>query len=67
MRITIMPQQQSAIIILYVQVYDVCMDENRALQSYEEAEVDEDPLVVLRCGHVLPMTSVDGYMELGKA
>ena len=54
-------------IIGWQQAYDIIMDENRALRSFEEAEVTEDPLVVLRCGHVLPMTSMDGYLELHHA
>ena len=40
------------------------MDENKAVRKYSEQEVTEDPLLVLACGHVLPMTSMDGYMEL---
>lgn len=46
------------------------MDENKALRSFTEAEVSEDPLIVLDCGrhsHVLPMTSLDGHVELHKA
>ena len=49
------------------QAYDIIMDENKALRSFQEAEVTEDPLIVLRCGHVLPMTSMDGYLELQHA
>lgn len=43
------------------------MDENRALRDYKEQEVTEDPLLVLTCGHVLPMSSLDGYMSLDAA
>ena len=43
------------------------MDENRSLRMYEEKDISEDPLVFLGCGHVLPMTSMDGHMELRKA
>lgn len=43
------------------------MDENKALRSFTEAEVSEHPLIVLGCGHVLPMTSLDGHVELHKA
>ena len=49
------------------QAYDIIMDENKALRDFEDAEVAEDPLVILACGHVLPMTSMDGYLELHKA
>ena len=43
------------------------MDENKPLRTYAEEEVSEDPLVVLSCGHVLPMSSMDGFLELHKA
>lgn len=43
------------------------MDENRSVRDYKEEEVTEDPLFVLACGHVLPMSSMDGFMELHKA
>ena len=43
------------------------MDENKPLRTYAEEEVSEDPLVVLGCGHVLPMSSMDGLLELHKA
>lgn len=43
------------------------MDGNKAVRKYSEQEVTEDPLLVLACGHVLPMTSMDGYMELRSA
>lgn len=50
-----------------MQAYHIIMDENKALRSFTEAEVSEDPVVVLGCGHVLPMTSLDGHVELRKA
>lgn len=43
------------------------MDENKAVRDYTQQDVTEDPLIVLGCGHVLPMTSMDGYMELQRA
>ena len=43
------------------------MDENKALRDFEDAEVADDPLVILACCHVLPMTSMDGHLELHKA
>ena len=43
------------------------MDENRTLRDFDKGEVTGDPLIVLACGHVLPMTSMDGYLELHKA
>ena len=43
------------------------MDENKPLRRYSEEEVSEDPLVVLTCGHVLPMSSMDGHLELHEA
>ena len=50
-----------------MQAYDCIMMENKPLRSYEEAEVSEDPLIMLGCGHVLPMSSTDGLVELEKA
>ncbi|KAL0023606.1 hypothetical protein WJX77_006297 [Trebouxia sp. C0004] len=47
--------------------YDIIMDENRTLRDYDKGEVTENPLIVLACGHVLPMTSMDGYLELHRA
>ena len=40
------------------------MDENTALRSFKEDDVAEDPLLVLRCGHVLTRSTMDGYLEL---
>ncbi len=51
----------------FEQAYDIIMDENRTLRDYDKGEVTEDPLIVLSCGHVLPMTSMDGYLELHRA
>ncbi len=42
------------------------MHSNKALREYEEEEVSADPLLVLECGHVLPMSSMDGFLELDK-
>ena len=50
-----------------MQAYDCIMMENKPLRSYKEAEVSEDPLIILGCGHVLPMSSMDGLVELEKA
>ena len=51
----------------FEQAYDIIMDENRTLRDYDKGEVTEGPLIVLSCGHVLPMTSMDGYLELHRA
>ncbi len=40
------------------------MYEDRSLRSYTDEELGEDPLVVLSCGHVFPMSSMDGHLEL---
>lgn len=53
--------------LLFEQAYDIIMHENRTLRTYDKGEVTEDPLIVLACGHVLPMTSMDGHLELHKA
>ena len=47
------------------QVKDLIMLEDRPLRSYTDEELGEDPLVVLSCGHVFPMSSMDGHLELG--
>ncbi|KAF9203483.1 hypothetical protein BGZ49_006383 [Haplosporangium sp. Z 27] len=33
-------------------------------QSLSEIDVDEDPILVLACGHILTMTSLDGMMDM---
>ncbi|KAF9106328.1 hypothetical protein BGX27_009209 [Mortierella sp. AM989] len=33
-------------------------------QSLSDVDVDEDPIIVLACGHALTMTSLDGMMEM---
>ena len=35
--------------------------------KYGDVDLDEDPVVVLPCGHLLTMQSMDGHMELAKA
>lgn len=50
-----------------MQAYDIIMAENKYLSAFDEDEVSQDPLIILSCGHVLPMTSMDGYLELHKA
>ena len=54
------------LICIASQAYDIIMDENKPLRNYTEAELSEDPLIVLHCGHVLPMTSLLGHLELHK-
>lgn len=45
-------------------VYDAIMHENKALQEYTNEEVETDPLVFLNCGHVYPMSTLDGLLQL---
>jgi hypothetical protein len=47
-----------------VMVYDAIMHENKALQEYTNEEVETDPLVFLNCGHVYPMSTLDGLLQL---
>ena len=49
------------------QVYDVYEDSSRPLRQYSEQEVAADPLIILSCGHVLPMSSMDGFLDLERA
>lgn len=34
--------------------------------TFQEANPDKDPLVVLPCGHVFTMSTMDGHLELGE-
>ncbi|MCJ1396115.1 hypothetical protein MMC18_009004 [Xylographa bjoerkii] len=34
--------------------------------TYQEINLDEDPVVVPRCGHVITMSSLDGHMAMSK-
>lgn len=47
------------------EVYDAVMDENKVLADFTAEEPREDPLLFLRCGHVFPMSTMDGTLELG--
>ena len=49
-----------------LQAFDA-IEGDKAVRDYTEQEVTEDPLVVLTCGHVLPMSSMDAYMRLNEA
>lgn len=40
------------------------MAEERPLRSFTDDKLAEDPLVVLRCGHAFPMSSMDSLLEL---
>lgn len=39
----------------------------KPLREYEEAALLTDPLVILTCGHVFPMSSMDGFTDLDAA
>lgn len=49
-----------------LQAFDA-IEGDKAVCEYTQQEVTEDPLVVLTCGHVLPMSSMDAYMRLHEA
>ena len=34
--------------------------------TYEDHDVDSDPIVFLQCGHFYSMSTLDGIVELGK-
>lgn len=40
---------------------------HKPLRGYDDAALLADPLVVLSCGHVLPMSSMDGFIGLEAA
>ncbi|KAL3140347.1 hypothetical protein ABBQ38_004611 [Trebouxia sp. C0009 RCD-2024] len=48
-------------------VYDIYEDMQKPLREYEEAALLTDPLVILTCGHVFPMSSMDGFTDLDAA
>ena len=52
---------------LVVQVYDIYEDMQKPLREYDPAALLTDPLVVLTCGHVFPMSSMDGFIDLEAA
>ena len=37
------------------------------MTKYKDVDLDQDPVVVLPCQHLLTMHSLDGHMELHKA
>ena len=50
-----------------------CTDEIRNLQadyitleSYGEVDLDADPIIVPSCGHVITVSSLDGFMDMAK-
>ncbi|KAK6532447.1 hypothetical protein TWF281_006635 [Arthrobotrys megalospora] len=36
------------------------------LEVYEDIDLNKDPVIILRCGHIYTMSSLDGYLELEK-
>ena len=52
---------------MVVQVYDIYEDMQKPLREYDQAALLTDPLVVLTCGHVFPMSSMDGFIDLEAA
>jgi hypothetical protein len=43
------------------------MDETKKLAEFSEEELNEDPLLFLGCGHVFPMSTLDGLLDLSKS
>ncbi|KAK6358043.1 hypothetical protein TWF730_007397 [Orbilia blumenaviensis] len=37
-----------------------------SLESYEDVDLNQDPIIVLRCDHIFTMSSLDGFLELDK-
>lgn len=35
--------------------------------TYEEQELDSDPVIFLQCGHFYSRTTLDGIMEIGES
>ncbi|KAL3153759.1 hypothetical protein ABBQ32_013348 [Trebouxia sp. C0010 RCD-2024] len=50
-----------------VLVYDIYEDMQKPLREYDGAALLTDPLVTLTCGHVFPMSSMDGFIDLDAA
>ena len=46
----------------YMQVVDMVM-----LDTYAETNVDQDPVFVLKCGHIFTWGTLDGHMALQDA
>lgn len=51
-------------IVCLTQAYDIYEDMQKPIREYDEAALLADPLVVLSCGHALPMSSMDGFIGL---
>lgn len=49
------------------EVYDAVLDENKVLAAFTAEELEEDPLLFLRCGHIFPTSTMDGSLELGSS
>lgn len=49
---------------LQVEVYDAFLDENKKLANFTAEDLSDDPLLFLRCGHVFPMSTLDGLLQL---
>ena len=51
-----------------LQAYDAVLNEHHQLRSFSQTDSDldiaSDPLVFLQCGHVIQMSTMDGYMSL---
>lgn len=52
---------------MFAQAYDIYEDMQKPVRGYDEAALLADPLVVLSCGHVFPMSSMDGFIALEAA
>lgn len=42
------------------------MIEEKPLLDFSDAELSDDPLIFLACGHIFPVSSLDGTVELTK-
>lgn len=47
-----------------VEVYDAFLDENKKLADFTAEDLSNDPLLFLHCGHVFPMSTLDGLLQL---
>lgn len=36
-------------------------------KSYEQQDLDADPVIILKCGHFYSTSTLDGIMELGES
>ena len=59
-----MPPSHWLLACLYVQVVDMVL--LRQLGEVEAPELDQDPLLVLRCGHAFLTSTLDGCLGLGR-